>query len=275
MRFKDVLYAALLMACLAATTACEPPPPAPVFTVNDPGVLPDAAPGDGTCEANPGIGDCTLLAAVGEGNAHGRAVVEVTGGQDLQHDLEVTGSLTIRSSDEGRHRLMAAAHLPVVVVASGGSLTLERIELYASLQVHGSANVLDSEVWSLFAPALDVRAGGIAGVNDSVLRTEGGGRAVSNGDTVLIVDTMVGGVYRHVTPSGLHEFQLGGVDTAPGASTFLLDTWLASNAGSACGGDDPISFGGNRAPDTTCNLDGPGDVENEPPFIINPEVTYP
>jgi CSLREA domain-containing protein len=56
--------AATLVWALAASTS-----PAAEFTVNVITDAPDANPGDGACEATPGLGDCTLRAAIQEANA--------------------------------------------------------------------------------------------------------------------------------------------------------------------------------------------------------------
>jgi hypothetical protein len=270
MRFRTVLSGVVVAACLAVATACEPLPPAPVFTINDTGALPDAVPGDGTCEATPGGGDCTLLAAVEEGNALGQAEIVLIQDQPLVHDLTVSGAVTIMSDSEDRHRLEWSGVGPrSVVVAAGGSLTLRSIGLGASVQVHGRLSGVDSSVFAFSGPAIDVRPGGVAAVATSTL-TAVDTRAVRNEGAALVAESKIGVVHLVLRLGGLVELHHGGVDTRPGASTYLRNTWLASNRGSACTGDAPISLGGNRAPDTTCDLHGTGDVEDAPQDVNGP-----
>lgn len=71
---------------IGALVACEPPSPPVTFTVDTTSPAPDHTPGDGTCEATPGAGDCTLPAAVAEANAVPRAAIVVPAGvyQDMQ-----------------------------------------------------------------------------------------------------------------------------------------------------------------------------------------------
>ena len=77
---RTITTLAVAALALGWTTACEPPPPPASFTVNvAPGVTGgDANPGDGVCETAPGNGQCTLDAAVQEGNALGRADIHMT-----------------------------------------------------------------------------------------------------------------------------------------------------------------------------------------------------
>ena len=126
MRRTLTTLAAVALA-LAGTTACEPPPPPTSLTVNvAPGVTgDDANPGDGICETAPGNGECTLDAAVQEGNTLGRADIHVppATAYDAMYRLSettITGSLNLFSSWTPSRTVQVVA--PQLHVAAGGHL---------------------------------------------------------------------------------------------------------------------------------------------------------
>lgn len=110
------------------------------FAVTSTADAPDAFPGDGACASAAGTGDCTLRAAVQEGNlVAGTAVIEVPPGeyalslpgmdedQGASGDLDVLGNLTIRGAGSGSTVLDGGGLDRVLEVATGGFLRLEGV----------------------------------------------------------------------------------------------------------------------------------------------------
>lgn len=179
---------------LAATllSACEPPPPPPVFQVTTLLGGDDASPGDGVCETAAGNGVCTTTAAVQEGNALGRAVIDVPEHTDVflepPFDVPViTGDITLRSTytlDNGA----VAAWSTGLRVDPEAVLRLEHFTLVVrgGFVVDGTV-VMDS---SALAATTDVNDGGVLFVvNSMVLETEvvPPGKAMINNDGTLFV----------------------------------------------------------------------------------------
>ncbi|HEX7133495.1 MAG TPA: hypothetical protein VF228_13035, partial [Iamia sp.] len=112
---------ALAACALLATgaTACEPPLPPPVFTVDPDAAGADAAPGNGVCAT---AGDlCSLQAAVEEANALAtRTTIEMTGGTVPDLELTVTGTIDVVAGDEAAQALFWTTW----IVAEGAQLTV-------------------------------------------------------------------------------------------------------------------------------------------------------
>ena len=91
MRARRRALAALLVGTMAGSVlvGCDLLPDAPTFavTTTEDGV--DADPGDGVCEVNDGVGDCSLRAAVDEANAS--AVVAIITVPSARYELTLVG----------------------------------------------------------------------------------------------------------------------------------------------------------------------------------------
>lgn len=234
-----------LAVVVALTTACEPQPPPATFEVTSDATGGDLAPGDGTCEATAGVGDCTLQAAVDEADAGAEGVVVLTRALADHPSLsaDITGAVTIRFEVAG-----AVEHGTIddldITVAPGGSLTVEDVEPGAgTVEVAGSL-VLDR---SALPGGLVVRPGGTA-----VLRNVLVAGGVANGGTVAAVSsTIVGHGSAALTTTG------AGI-------THLAATAVLAEAGvPACAGTAPVSAGHNAATDASCALTATGDVEDD------------
>lgn len=119
-----------LAAVIAGVTACEPqppPPPPPVITVNTTVAGADVNPGDGTCEATAGGGNCTLQAAIGEANTLERADIVVPAGVYPAFNPTITGNIWI---NWGAPRDVHVAGR--WTVAAGGVLVVEGLSRSAT-----------------------------------------------------------------------------------------------------------------------------------------------
>jgi CSLREA domain-containing protein len=259
-RGATALGAGVLLLVGAACEPGEPPPPVPHLVVTTTADLPDATPGDGTCEATVGIGDCTLRAAIDEGNALTRADITVPDGSYVvAGDVEVTGTLHVNHGDA--HLVEVAgplgASLPLEV-APGGVLLLEGVDLLSVTEVHGAFVGRRVQLRSLDASPLTVAEGGAALLWNARVEYPFG-TAVLNSGTLRLDYTQVGGRVL----SGQTVFDLGELWTAPGADTTTRGSWLASG----CAGEAPGSLGYNADGGSDCELDGPGDLEGQAPVL--------
>ena len=203
------------------------------FDVNDVRDAVDAAPGDGACEATPGMQDCTLRAAIQEANATvGADVIELPSGvfaigipgeseeEAATGDLDVTGSLTIRGA--GRDRtIIDGAELDRV-------LDVPRREHHVVLVVegltirggnHGGMRFLAAGTLDLIDCALrdnDTPAAGgglyASGASVSLLRTlvsgnraamQGGGIRIHAGTLTLEDSDVTGNTVQGPRPAGI------------------------------------------------------------------------
>lgn len=101
-RSRPALVVIAGLVALGGLAACEPAPDPTSFEVVDAGDLGDAVPGDGICEATEGQSDCTLRAAIEEGNATGGAI-----------EIEVSSSLVEEP---------IVVHEPVPVIATSTTI---------------------------------------------------------------------------------------------------------------------------------------------------------
>lgn len=240
---------------LSAVTACDPPVPPPDFTVTstDPGG--DADPGDGVCEATPDGGDCTVQAAIDEGNALGSAAIALPpldgypaiGGH-------ITGRITLEavtSADPTDHAALAGAH---VVIDEGASLVSRSVDFGSGGMIISGAFVGDR--FTLLpdgTTALRILPTGVAILRNSFI---GGEAAVDNQGRL------------HVYSSTVQGWGASGALATSGAGTTNLTATAvmvpdgAAGDPPACTGTAPVSHGYNLATDGTCALQATGDIEN-------------
>jgi hypothetical protein len=238
--------------CLAALVACEPPPPPVALVVNTTAPGPDLAPGDGVCEVTAGIGDCTLHAAVDEGNALGRASISLPAGSyPGSPSLAVTGALSIAKVGPGN-----ALVNQWVTVEEGASLELEGISSYnvpgARFLVRGSLvgrrlslTGLESSGQVVVAPT------GTAVLENSLLvHVFGATATIQNQGTVVLRNT------------ALRSWSSIGVTTPALANSGRVVS--VSSILQTCTGVHPESYGYNADDDGSCGLAAPGDQPGAP-----------
>ncbi|MBX3284706.1 MAG: hypothetical protein KF703_05125 [Actinobacteria bacterium] len=241
---------------LAGLVACEPPPPPALLAVNSTAIGADAVPGDGVCEVTPGVGDCTLQAAVGEGNALGRADIGLPAGSyPGSPSLSVTGALAIRRVGPGDVLVNQW-----VTVEQGATLELDGISSYnvpgAPFLVRGvlvgrhlNLAGLESSGQVVVAPT------GTAVLENSIfVHVFGATPTIRNEGTVAL---------RHVA---LRSWVSLGV-TTPALSNSGHAVAVASIL-QTCTGTAPESRGANSDDDGSCGLTGPGDQPGAPPAVV-------
>lgn len=254
-RRPRLAIAGVAVLALLGTAGCQPAPPPPSFTVDDPALAHDAAPGDGVCEATAGAGDCTLNAAIDEANAQGRGVIDVPPAEGYETlgllDATITGHITLRSSAVDDPQAYASVGPARIDVAAGAALVSQSIDYpFGDLTIEGSF------IANRFAlvGSLQVEPGGQALIVNAFLQP-GGGPALTNEGTLTV---------RYSTID-LDSDGAIGLDTAEiattrvGATAFLTDPYVSGT--SSCAGTAPTSDGYNVAADTTCALSGPGDLQ--------------
>lgn len=129
-RRRAVASTVASLAVVAGLAACEPqppPPPRPLISVNTVAAGADANPGDGTCEATAGGGNCTFQAAIGEANALGEADIVVPDGVYPKFNPTITGNLRI-NWDAPRDVHVAGRW----TVAEAGFLVVEGLSRHAT-----------------------------------------------------------------------------------------------------------------------------------------------
>ncbi len=256
-----VLVLAVLLAAGAA--ACEPPPPLPTFTTNGTAAGADADPGDGTCAT--AVGACTFEAAVDEANALGRARIVVadpsSSTERLPIDVTLTGQVEVVPANE----ILGTRVDAHITVAEGASLN-SRHTSYATLTVHGGAVVQDAHL----GPGTQEEAEQgrtvvvVSETGEAVLRDVlvFGWLAdtVDNAGVVALQGVTIAPSNRDRTPDAAPA-----ITTRPTGTTTLAATAFLGDGGvmvDACGGLPPLSLGYNVAYDSTCDLDGPGDLQD-------------
>lgn len=252
---------AATLALVGAGVACEPFEPSATFVVNTVEDLSDANPGDGICEATEGAGDCTLRAAIEEGNGLGIVVVEV-GSVDytLSSPLVVTGSIAINPGGTTLPSILGSQDIYVV---DGAALWLERFwAIDATIQVDGGLIVERSNVLGVETPIF-VRDMGVAEVHNSRVLGDGLVSLLNRG-TLKVSYSDVGGLLTgSAQPAGTLHTEAEG-------TTFVQGSWLASS----CSGLSPISGGYNADNGGFCNLGGVGDI-NEGVAPLAPAGSHP
>lgn len=266
MRRTLALLATAVLA-LAGTTACEPPPPPANFTVNvAPGVTgDDASPGDGVCETAPGNGQCTIDAAIEEGNALGRAdIVLPAGADDRSHptgDATITGQLTITGSPPGAGGSSSSVSLRSLRVAPGASLTLAQLAFRSSPESRAALVTVDGSLTlqsaALFVPMVVSESGSLT-LLQAVLTT-------IRPAVVLTVRGTASLLYATVLGAGVHP----AIDVAPSGQVEVGASQIRPSSVDACVGAPLTSLGHNLSAGSSCGLAGPGDVDADPFLAAN------
>ena len=237
---------------LVGLVACEPPPPPAELMVTTTAIGADAVPGDGVCEATAGAGDCTLQAAIGEGNALGRASIGVPAGSyPGSPSLSVTGALSIHKVGSGN---VLVNHW--ITVEEGATLELDGISSYnvpgARFLVKGALVGRHLSLTGLESSGQVVVAStGTAVLENSLLvHVFGSTATIQNQGTVVLRNT------------ALRSWSSLGVTTAALANSGHVVA--ASSIMQTCSGADPESQGHNSDDDGSCGLTAPGDQPGAP-----------
>lgn len=252
---------AMLLAASGWVTSCEWAAP-PVFVVTDTAQGADADPGDGVCEVTPGVGDCTLEAAVAEADVAGRAEIVLAAGSHRVPSFTITGDVVIRGSAPG-----ARISSPTITVAPGARL---RIDGVGTTDIPGARILVDGTLVADHLRLMNLEG------HDSVIHVRPGGAAA-------LQNTMVAMVFGAGAPAVRNEGVLAlrhtslwsdGTDGLRGAgATTAVASYLQD-----C--DAPVtSLGYNAAAGTGCGLGGPGDLEGVTPTFslvwANPHYDLP
>jgi hypothetical protein len=255
---------ALAVLGLLGLGACELPVPPPTLVVTTTVDGPDAVPGDGVCEMTAGVGDCSLQAAVGEGNALGAAAITLPAGSYAGARLTVTGDLSITQDAP-----VDAEVDQWIEIAAGGRLVADGLARYgvpgARIEVHGT----------------------FVGRHLSLVGLESIGQvAVGPTGTAVLENSLFVHVFGNrstVTNAGTLVMRNVALLSSPAAG----ELWPAlANSGTAvvsssvlqsCSGTSPTSGGYNSDHDGSCGLDAVGDQPGAPPAFavdLGPVVTY-
>lgn len=255
------LFTTLAVAALAmvGTAACDPLPPAS-FLVNSVAEAGDAHPGDGLCEVTSGDGQCTLLAAVEEGNALGRAdIVLPDTDQDVTYPLgpvTVTGRLTITGPALRPDGPTSAISLASLHVAPEGALTLDRIGAWRSPGAADAAVTADGALVvrraALFVPVVVTEAGQATLLQAALAPTEPAVALTVRGTATVLYTTMLGA---DAYPA---------IDVGPAAQVAIGASQIRHWGTDACAGPALTSLGHNVSAGSSCGLAGPGDVVSDP-----------
>lgn len=244
--------ATLLVAGMAigAMVGCEPAPPQAQIEVTTTAEGSDVEPGDGACEVSSGVGDCTLRAAIEEGNASGHADIAVPPGSYpmTESPIVVTGDLRIAPATPGKIDLYAALE-----VAEQGVLSASDLRGWDLTFVVAGSLVLSHSQALTYTTPLTVTATGRAVVDDSFL-TGGRDAVVNDGVVALLWST----VYSYATT----------LVTNPGGRTELTASAVVNASRNdqpeepSCTGEPPVSHGYNLSENDGCELAGPGDAND-------------
>lgn len=148
--------------------------PGLTFSVNSTGDDTDVNPGDGVCEANIGIGDCTLRAAIEEANANGN-----TADTDVIN-FALTGPASYTVGGQNGYTITPATPLPTItsplafrgLTQSGSDCAFTTRKILVEINLANIGNITGPNF--------------VAGTNDSVVE----GLSIINGlNTGLQVDT--------------------------------------------------------------------------------------
>lgn len=180
---------ASFLACFGLSSA-----EAAFFIVNSTQDVPEATPGDGTCDPQGAVGDtCTLRAAIMEANALGgsHTIVVASGQYPLTRvgngeeaastgDLDILADITLTNATSNRPLIQMLANDRVFDIHPGGSLSLLNLSV-----IGGYANSADT----LRGGAFQVQAGGTLHLERSVVSTNianVGGAIYSDGEVSIL-----------------------------------------------------------------------------------------
>lgn len=250
---------------LGATTACEPPVPPPTLVVTTTADGADASPGDGRCEVTPDAGNCSLRAAVQEGNALGAAAITLPAGTYDGPGFSVTGELTINRGAPVDARLTSQW----ITVAPGGHLELDGVSSYSVPGVRvtvegGFVGRHLSLVGLESSGQIVVRPSGTALVENSLLAHVFGNQPTVRNEGTLVL--------QHVALLSWSDIIVPTTAFANHGTAYVVASVLQS-----CSGSAPVSLGHTSDADGSCGLTAPTDQPAAPPvFSINlaAPVTY-
>jgi hypothetical protein len=256
------------LALVAGLSSCQPEPPIPVLTVTQTtgSGAADADPGDGVCEVTSGQHDCTLTAAIDEANALGRADIDLPTGSYDQLDATVTGHIRVNPTSPARNIGLRGD----LTVAAQGSLLIDGAHTeFATLPdccsttalaivVDGVLVVRRSSLFMRDAPVIKVHSSGIAVVDNSILSAASffsGFGVIDNEGTVVVRYSVLQG-------AGASALLTQGSGASTITASVLIAKPVPRGPAPSCWGTPPISGGYNIAPDSSCALSGPGDLQD-------------
>lgn len=274
---RTTLSAAALLVSLGGLAACEPAPPPTAFTVNVESGR-DVNPGDGVCEVVAGSGDCSLEAAVQEGNALG-GPIQITvspafHGREIRGPGRITTTTTI---DAG------GAWVSGRFVHTAGELTLRDLNVLAHDAGDSCGSAVNSTGDAVLVEQMYVEGGRSTAPGSAVCttgmlvlrRTEisdssGPGASVTAPNLWLESSAVIDAVQ---VPTGgtlvILNSLVPKVD-APGAVGAVQFSWVAGHVGPGlraagslleCAGSSSVTSDGyNIDAAGRCGADGPGDL---------------
>ncbi len=244
-----------MLLSLGAFTGCEPPAP-PVIEVTTTAAGPDATPGDGVCEMTTGAGDCSIEAAVQEGNALGRADIQVPAGDHHVPAITITGGISITGTGDFYGRSPTTLNGGPIDVAPGGTLRVASVALTTQLSIEGLFAARSVYMfWTTTVgpqpgPRVQVHADGVAYLENTIVpHTFGLQGAVHNSGVVVLNYSTLSA---HILSGDLPEPALHNDGIVHSSASYL----------DGCSGTPPVSEGYNAASDDSCALDAPSDIES-------------
>jgi len=234
----------------AGAAACDPIPPAPAIVVTTTASGGDADPGDGVCEMTPGQGDCSLPAAVDEGNALGRAAITAPAGFYKDMTLVIAGELELNWGHPAGvllHGLRVSIEPEATLRAAGLGFDPAYDELGDGISVtfsvaghleldHSNVRGIGLDADGFHETAVHVLPGGSAVVTDSIVF--GGEHAIHNEGNLV------------VARSTLLNLWSGRLNTTGAGASILASTLVQRAVNTSlptvgCAGTVPTSLGYN------------------------------
>jgi uncharacterized repeat protein (TIGR01451 family) len=275
--------AALVLALLALAPWAGPVQAAPTFSVNSTLDEPDAFVGDAVCSSTPS-GQCTLRAAVQEGQAVNRAVVVPAGLYELTlGQLVVTQNLTLTGAGSGKTKLdgklmsrifdigaTGFAYIGDVTIQwgiGGQSVVVNTHYHGGAIHNHGTLILVDSTVRASSSNNGAWGGGGIFNVGTATLEnvtitgnsTWARGGGIENSGTLNVYNSTI------VSNQAFGASPAGGGISGNGMNTMLKNTIVANNFdGGNCSGTI-VDNGFNLDSGTTCGF--PAGRSNRDPML--------
>lgn len=280
-RFVRGALLATVVLLAGGLAGCTPPE---LIAVTTTASGPDHAPGDGVCEITPGAGDCSLQAAVDEGNTLPFASITVPPGEYAGADLVITGKVQI---NWGAPKAVTLSDVSIDV-AAGGHLQADglvtpvpepedpsnpfphgvQLNVAGLLQLRRSS-IVNTGPEPFEGVALTVSPGGIAGIDNSILF--GGVHAVENEGSVLVIRSALFNLWSGVIDTsgdGVSVFQSTLLSRA--VNTHLI-TIVCSGSGATSAGYS--LWGGPFSGCTQAGTDVPQTFPSAPPVTLG--ATWP